>query len=164
MCCCYCWLYPCRPCCPTYQNTPYLVALVDCTDICWATAFLKDFGNISWKNTTADILIEDQLWPPLDKATVDQEQELQNLAELAWGIPSWYESSTEVVYQRYLPLSTGFFFFFCITGLKNSIAVDAYWNIGSLLVLKLEDLLHASYNDRTYCTPVIMIGPIVYQL
>ncbi len=35
-------------------------------------------GNIANVTTTADILIEDQLWLLLDKVIVDQEQELPN--------------------------------------------------------------------------------------
>ena len=32
---CYCWLYPCTPCCPLhkYQHMPYLIAIVDCTHV-----------------------------------------------------------------------------------------------------------------------------------
>ena len=28
----------------------------------------------------------------------------------------------------------------------------------------MRDLVHASYNEGTYCTPVMMRGPIVRQL
>ena len=31
--CCYCGLHPCTPCCPKYQNIPYLAAIVDCTHV-----------------------------------------------------------------------------------------------------------------------------------
>ena len=34
---------------------------------------LRGHGNIAQKNTTGDILVEDQLRPPLEKVTVDQE-------------------------------------------------------------------------------------------
>ena len=32
---CYCWLYPCTPCCPLhkYQHMPYLIAIVDCAHV-----------------------------------------------------------------------------------------------------------------------------------
>ena len=36
-------------------------------------SFLQGLGNIAQENTTEDILIEDQLQPPLDMVTVDQE-------------------------------------------------------------------------------------------
>ena len=37
---------------------------------------LRGPGNIAQENTTADILLEDKLWSPLDMATVDLECEL----------------------------------------------------------------------------------------
>ena len=53
----------------------------------------------------------------------------------------------------------------CFTGSGNGVIVD-FFNIMSLLVLKLwlVDLLYASYDEGTYCTPVMMRGPIVRQL
>ena len=42
-------------------------------------SFLRGLGNIAQENTTADILVEDQLQPPLDMVTVDLEQELRKL-------------------------------------------------------------------------------------
>ena len=59
------------------QNLPYLVAIVDCTHIGLAKRPSRTY-NITQENTTADILVEDQLWPPLDMVTVDQEQEHHN--------------------------------------------------------------------------------------
>ena len=50
--CCYCWLYS--------SMHPYMVIY----------SFLRRLGNIALENTTADILIEDQLWPPLVMVTV----------------------------------------------------------------------------------------------
>ena len=47
------------------SNIPYLVANVDCTLTGSATLPFRT-SNISQENTAADILIEDQLWPPLD--------------------------------------------------------------------------------------------------
>ena len=45
---------------------------------------------------------------------------------------------------------------FC--GSRNRVVVDIFWNTCSLLIL------YASYDERTYCTPVMMSGPIVHQL
>ena len=61
----------CAPRCPLQnnQNIPYLVAIVDCT-------LVEGLGNIAQENTTADILIEDQLQPPFDMVIADQEHEL----------------------------------------------------------------------------------------
>ena len=69
---CYCWQYPHTPCCPlqTNQNIPCIYAIVDGSHVRYI-----GLGNISQENSTADILVENQLWPPLDM-TVDQEQEL----------------------------------------------------------------------------------------
>ena len=39
-------------------------------------SFLQGLGNIAQENTTADISVEDQPWPPLDMVTVDLEREL----------------------------------------------------------------------------------------
>ena len=59
--CCYCCTLH------IYQYMLCTVAIVDCT-------YLEPpFGNIVQENTTADILVEEQLRPPLDMATVDQE-------------------------------------------------------------------------------------------
>ena len=43
--------------------------------ICYRTlySFLQELCNIAHENTTADILIEDQPCPPLNKVTVDKE-------------------------------------------------------------------------------------------
>ena len=56
-------------------------------------------------------------------------------------------------------------FFFCFIGSRNGVVVDVYWNIYSV-VLKFwwGDLLYASYDEGTYCTPVMMRGPVVRQL
>ena len=51
-----------------YQN---IVAIVDCNHVWSATAY-SGLGNNEHKNTTADILIEDQIWPPLDLVTLDR--------------------------------------------------------------------------------------------
>ena len=65
--------YPYTPCCLKYQNMPYLVAL----HLCWVSYyFLRGLGNIAQTNTIADILIEDQLRPPMDMIAVDQVGEL----------------------------------------------------------------------------------------
>ena len=66
--CCYCWLHPCRPCCPLLNkwNIPCHVAIMDCVHIGSATSSIKDVGNMVQENTTADILVEHQLWPPFE--------------------------------------------------------------------------------------------------
>ena len=47
--------------------------------------------------SSADILIEDQLCPPLDMVIVDEERKLPNqTAELSANRSSWYKSPTEV--------------------------------------------------------------------
>ena len=60
---------------PKYQNIPHHVAIVDCTHIGSATASAEDLVTLE-ENTTEDILVEDQLLPPLNMAMVDQEREL----------------------------------------------------------------------------------------
>ena len=72
--CCYCWLL--YPCCSKCLNISYLVAIIDCTHIGSATASFYDL--VTLHRSTADILVEDQLWPPLDMVTVDQEWKLHN--------------------------------------------------------------------------------------
>ena len=51
------------------------------------------------ENTTADNLMDNQLWPPLDIVTVDQvENSTNQIAELYSESHSlWYELSTKVV-------------------------------------------------------------------
>ena len=53
----------------------YLVAVVDLltdyTHVGSDSCFLVRLRNIAQENTTADILVEDQLWLPLDMVTVD---------------------------------------------------------------------------------------------
>ena len=61
---------------PRHLNNLSYLFIVDCTHVGSANSFLRGLGNIAKENTTADILIEDQLWPPLDTVTVDQEREL----------------------------------------------------------------------------------------
>ena len=75
--CGYCWLYQCSPCCPKYRNKAYFVAIGDSLHPGSATlpCFHRELGKIAQANTTADILIEDQLRPPLNMVTVDQERE-----------------------------------------------------------------------------------------
>ena len=48
-----------------------IVAIVDSTHVRYSLQ--QGLGNIAHERTTADILVEDQLWPPLDIVTVDQE-------------------------------------------------------------------------------------------
>ena len=76
-----------------YQNTLCIVAIVDCSHVhlvvhqnipCLVavvtapSSLLRGLDNITPENATVDILIKDQLRPPLDIATVDQERELHN--------------------------------------------------------------------------------------
>ena len=56
----------------TYQHLLCIIAIVDCTNKGSAVGSFEDLGDIQ-KNITADI---DQLQPPLDMVTVDQEREL----------------------------------------------------------------------------------------
>ena len=59
----------------TYQYKLGIVAIVDCTHVGSTTASFKDLVTLHWRTLpTADILIEDQLWPPLDMVEVDQER------------------------------------------------------------------------------------------
>ena len=62
---------PCILCYPKYQNIHYIVVNVDKHPYRVRYSFLQGLGNIAQENTTADILIESQLWQ-----TVDQEREL----------------------------------------------------------------------------------------
>ena len=39
-------------------------------------SFLQELGIIKQENATADILVADQLWPPLDVLAVDKEREV----------------------------------------------------------------------------------------
>ena len=52
-----------------------IATIVDCTHAGLISySFLRGLGNIiAQENNAADILIADQLWPPLDMVTVDQE-------------------------------------------------------------------------------------------
>ena len=57
-----------------------IVAIADCTQvrsICYS--HLQRLVNIVHENTATDILVEDQLRPPLDMVTVYQKQELHKL-------------------------------------------------------------------------------------
>ena len=72
----------------TMQNMPYLAASIDY--LCRVSYSLHQrHGNIAQENTTnqtANILVEDQLQPPLDLAIVAQEQNSTNpTAELSSG-------------------------------------------------------------------------------
>ena len=60
-----------------------IVAVVGCT-LLWVSYSLG-LGNIAQENTTADVLVGDQLRPPLDKVTFDQEHEnsANQMAELS---------------------------------------------------------------------------------
>ena len=94
-------MYCCYCCCTlhTYQHMLCIVAIVGCTHVhhvvhyktsehtiscCFCRlhpcrvsySFLQGLGNIVQENTTADILIEDQLQPLWDMVTVVQEREL----------------------------------------------------------------------------------------
>ena len=75
--CCYCCLYPCIPRRPLnrYQHIHYLLAIVDYTLVGSATASFKDLVTVTqenYTNQTADILVEDQIRPPLDLVRVAQ--------------------------------------------------------------------------------------------
>ena len=53
------------------DNAICIVAIVGCTHVERATASFEDLvGNIAQENTTTDILVENQLRPPLDMVTV----------------------------------------------------------------------------------------------
>ena len=69
------------------QKKPYPVAIVDCTDIGSATASVKDLLTLHyrilqkifwWQISMADLYV-DQLQPPLDLVTVDEERECHKL-------------------------------------------------------------------------------------
>ena len=60
----------------THQYTLCIVAIITAPKIKVGYSFHCGLGNIAQENITADILIEDQLQPPLDMITVDQEREL----------------------------------------------------------------------------------------
>ena len=75
-------MYCCYCCCTlhTYQHMLCIASIVDSTHVHhvgpkYQKSF-KDLVIFYRENTTADILIEDQLWPPLDMVTVDQERKL----------------------------------------------------------------------------------------
>ena len=123
-------------------------------------------GTIAQQNTAADILVEDQPRLPLDVITVDQEWELHK--PNSWiGCQSYVlrivnRSRVPTVYT----LSPFYYSFLFLTRLRNRRDVDVWWNICSLLALKLwwGDLLYSSYDEGAYCTPVMMRGHIVGQL
>ena len=86
------------------------------------------------------MLIEDQLRPPLDMITVDQERELQ-IAKLSASHLSWYEALTEVVSRFFL------FTIILLQWIKKLSSRGCFWNIWSLLALNCY--------ERTYCMPVM---------
>ena len=67
----------CKPHCPLHKNQhiPYLIVVIDCTHVGSASASFKDFMIVAKKlstNQTADVLVENQLQPPLVLITVFQ--------------------------------------------------------------------------------------------
>ena len=82
--CCYCWLHS------YYRDS---------------NSFLRGLSNIAQANTTADILMEDQLRPPLDMVTVNQERERENCTN---HIYSWNkcESNRSWVTKIFFPSSS----------------------------------------------------------
>ena len=60
----------------THSYTCYALLLLLLYTYSVSYSLLKGLGNILWENTKANVLIEDQLWPPLDVVTVDQVREL----------------------------------------------------------------------------------------
>ena len=76
---------------------------------CWLHPYWG-LGNIIQKNTTADILIEDQPWPPLD-IHGNSWQGARTAHTNSWskcGYSLWYGSSIQVVPWRHLPLFPNF--------------------------------------------------------
>ena len=170
--CCYSWLYPRTPCCPLQynQNILYLVAIFDSTHIHKASySVLQRLGNNAQEKTIADILIEDKLWPPLDMVTADQEWENHKSN-------TWTKHKAFIVVRlvnRSYVLTTSLSLVYFFTGSRNGVVVDVYWNIRSLLVLKLrwQDILQASYVNKeeekpwwrsTCLSAVVFARPIHY--
>ena len=59
---------------------PCLVAIGDCAHVGSASAFFKDLVTVAQNNSTnqtSDILVENQLQPPLALVTVSKERELK---------------------------------------------------------------------------------------
>ena len=153
------WLYPWTPYSPlqNIRNIPYLVD-------CWlhlcrvGYSILRGLGNVAKEKTTAGILYFVRWMPPL--LTVDVEQELHK--------PNNWTKHEAVIGGRIINIScvlTILIYHFSRV-LRSGVVVNVYWNTWSLLVLILwwEDLLHTSYYERTYCMPVMMRRPIVWQL
>ena len=65
-----------------YKMIRTYTLLLMVTAIGSAIASFGDFGNFAQENTTVDILVEDQLCPPLDMVTVDQVCELPQTKQL----------------------------------------------------------------------------------
>ena len=66
-----------------YQSISYLVA-IDCTHNMVSYSVLRDLDNIVQENSTADILIEDELWASFGMVTVNQEHNCTDqIAELS---------------------------------------------------------------------------------
>ena len=120
-----------------YQKLSYLVAIV-LTATGSATASFLRTSNVAQENSTANILIKDQLQPLLDRVAVNQAGERT-------AKPN---SRTKRVIRcaNYQHHFRQFFVFpFCFTGLRKGEVVNVYWNIWNLM-LKLwrEDYLFAS--------------------
>ena len=79
--------------------------------------------------------IEDQLWSPLDMVTADWERELYK--PNSWAKHKAYELPIEVTIP-YSPVVVFFvvvvFRFFFLTGSRNGVVVNVYWNNWSLVV------------------------------
>ena len=69
-------------------KTYHILWLFDCTQVNYS--FLRRLDNIAQGNTTADILLKDQLRPPLDEVRVDQ----------VWEFHSWTEHKSFVTVNR----------------------------------------------------------------
>ena len=117
---CCCWLHPCRV----------------------SYSFLQGIGSIAQENTTADILVEDQLRPPLDMLAVDLERKLHKpnswtvLRVISCGIYCQLKLCTD---------STSLF--------------DSFWGIFWIKtscghLLEIWCLLVLNYVEGTYCVPV----------
>ena len=142
--CCYCWLHPCRV----------------------RYSFLRGLDNIAQENTTADILLEDQLWSPLDMIQLTGRENTTNqIAEPSKSIRCGTNHQDKLSW-RYVPTNiVSFFLLSFFTWSRNWVVMDVLEHL-DLLVLKLwwEDLLYASYDEGTYSPPVMMRGRIVWQL
>ena len=121
--CCYCWLDLCRV----------------------SYSLLRGLGNIAQENTTADILVEDQLRSPLDMATVDWAQELHTPNSWTKHI---IHCGTNL--QPKLCYDTSFASYFFVASLDWETQSSHGYLLEHLesLILKLRRWMDASYSNK----------------